>query len=65
MKILKSSNLQIIQSSNIGQATIEYILFILIMLIACSGALKVIIIAWQHKFELISKMAGALSVIFC
>ena len=48
-----------------GQATVEYVLFVLIMLIACSGVLKIIIIAWQYKFELISKITGALSVLFC
>ncbi len=30
-----------------AQAMVEYILFVLIMLIACSGVLKIIIIAWQ------------------
>lgn len=63
MKNIKSSFL--FQSSNIGQATVEYILFILIIIIACSGALKVMIIAWQYKFELISKFTGTLSVFFC
>ena len=62
---LQSSNLSIIKISNIGQATVEYILFVLIMIIACSGALKVILIAWQYKFELISKFTGTLSVLFC
>ena len=48
--------------SNISaQATVEYILFILIMLIACSGVLKIIIVAWQHKFEFISQMVGVFS----
>jgi hypothetical protein len=52
--------------SNISaQATVEYILFILIMLIACSGVLKIIIVAWQHKFEFISQMAGVFSAFFC
>lgn len=48
-----------------AQATVEYILFVLIMLIACSGILKVIIVAWQHKFEFISQMAGVFSAFFC
>ena len=48
-----------------AQAMVEYILFVLIMLIACSGVLKIIIIAWQYKFELISKITGAISVFFC
>ncbi len=48
-----------------AQAMVEYILFVLIMLIACSGVLKIIIIAWQYKFELISKITGTVSVFFC
>lgn len=66
MKRLNLSDFQIISLSACkGQATVEYILFILIMLIACSCALKIIIIAWQYKFELISKFTGTLSVLFC
>lgn len=51
--------------NKIAQATVEYILFVLIMLIACSGVLKMIIVAWQHKFELVSQMTGVFSAFFC
>ena len=52
-------------NNKIAQATVEYILFVLIMLIACSGVLKLIIVAWQHKFALISQMTGVFSAFFC
>ena len=52
-------------NKTVAQATVEYILFVLIMLIACSGVIKMIVVAWQYKFEIISKTVGVFGALFC
>lgn len=47
-----------------GQATVEYVLFTLVMFAASYGMVKVFILAWKHKFEFISFIAGISNVLF-
>ena len=47
-----------------GQATVEYVLFTLIMFAASYGMVKLFILAWQHKFEFVSFITGVSNVLF-
>ena len=51
--------------NNKGQALVEYIIFILVLLMASYGAVKLFIIAWKYKFNFIStNYGGIISVLF-
>ena len=54
---------RIINNKN-GQAMVEYVLFILVMFIASYGMIKLFILVWQHKFELVSFIVGVSNVLF-
>ena len=47
-----------------GQATVEYVLFTLVMFAASYGMVKLFVIAWKHKFEFVSLIAGVSNVLF-
>ena len=47
-----------------GQAAAEYVLFILVMFAASYGMVKIFILAWKHKFELVSLITGISNVLF-
>ena len=47
-----------------GQAAVEYVLFTLVMFAASYGMVKLFILAWKHKFEFISFIAGVTNVLF-
>ena len=47
-----------------GQAAVEYVLFILVMFAASYGMVKLFVIAWKHKFDFISFIAGVSNVLF-
>ncbi|MBO7611452.1 MAG: hypothetical protein J6T23_04490 [Elusimicrobia bacterium] len=47
-----------------GQATVEYVLFTLIMFAASYGMVKIFILAWKHKFEFVSFIVGVSNVLF-
>lgn len=47
-----------------GQATVEYVLFTLVMFAASYGMVKLFVIAWKHKFDFISFIAGVSNVLF-
>ncbi len=47
-----------------GQAAVEYVLFTLIMFAASYGMVKLFVIAWKHKFDFISFIAGVSNVLF-
>lgn len=57
-KILKTIN------NKLGQAMVEYVLFTLIMFAASYGMVKIFILAWKHKFEFVSFIAGVSNVLF-
>ena len=50
--------------NNKGQALVEYIIFILVLLMASYGAVKLFISALKHKFDFISLFYGVASVLF-
>jgi hypothetical protein len=54
---------RIINNKN-GQAMVEYVLFILVMFIASYGMIKLFILVWQHKFELVYFIVGVSNVLF-
>ncbi|MBQ4178520.1 MAG: hypothetical protein II598_02120 [Elusimicrobia bacterium] len=47
-----------------GQAAVEYVLFTLVMFAASYGMVKLFVIAWKHKFDFISFIAGVSNVLF-
>lgn len=47
-----------------GQAAVEYVLFTLVMFAASYGMVKLFVIAWKHKFNFISFIAGVSNVLF-
>ena len=47
-----------------GQAMVEYVLFTIIMFMASYGMVKLFILAWKHKFELVSFIVGVSNVLF-
>ena len=47
-----------------GQAAVEYVLFTLVMFAASYGMVKIFVIAWKHKFNFISFIAGVSNVLF-
>lgn len=51
-------------NNNQGQAMVEYVFFILVLLIASYGMVKLFILAWKYKFEFISLVSGVTSVLF-
>lgn len=51
-------------NNNLGQAMVEYVLFTLIMFAASYGMVKIFIIAWKHKFEVVSFIVGVSNVLF-
>ena len=51
-------------NNKLGQAMVEYVLFTLIMFAASYGMVKIFILAWKHKFEFISFIAGVSNVLF-
>ena len=51
-------------NNKLGQAMVEYVLFTLIMFAASYGMVKIFIIAWKHKFEFVSFIAGVTNVLF-
>ena len=51
-------------NNNLGQAMVEYVLFTLIMFAASYGMVKIFVIAWKHKFNFISFIAGVSNVLF-
>ena len=51
-------------NNKFGQAMVEYVLFTLIMFAASYGMVKIFILAWKHKFEFISFIAGVSNVLF-
>ena len=57
-KILNTIN------NKFGQAMVEYVLFTLIMFAASYGMVKLFVIAWKHKFEFVSFIAGVTNVLF-
>lgn len=50
-------------NNNQGQAMVEYVFFILVLLIASYGMVKLFILAWKYKFEFISLVSGVTSVL--
>jgi hypothetical protein len=50
--------------NNKAQATIEYVLFLLIMFAASYGMIKLFIVAWKNKFNFISVIVGISDVFF-
>ena len=57
-KILNTIN------NKFGQAAVEYVLFTLIMFAASYGMVKLFVLAWKHKFEFVSLIAGVSNVLF-
>lgn len=51
-------------NNNLGQAMVEYVLFTLIIFAASYGMVKIFIIAWKHKFEVVSFIVGVSNVLF-
>ena len=51
-------------NNKLGQAMVEYVLFTLIMFAASYGMVKIFILAWKHKFEFVSFIAGVTNVLF-
>ncbi len=47
-----------------AQATVEYVLFLLIMFAASYGMVRLFIIAWKNKFDFISVIVGVSDVLF-
>ncbi len=47
-----------------GQAAVEYVLFTLVMFAASYGMVKLFVLAWKHKFDFISFIAGVSNVLF-
>ena len=47
-----------------GQAAVEYVLFTLVMFASSYGMVKLFVIAWKHKFDFISFIAGVSNVLF-
>ena len=47
-----------------GQAAVEYVLFTLVMFAASYGMVKLFVLAWKHKFNFISFIAGVSNVLF-
>ena len=47
-----------------GQATVEYVLFTLVMFAASYGMVKLFVLAWKHKFEFVSLIVGVSNVLF-
>ena len=47
-----------------GQAMAEYVLFTLVMFAASYGMVKLFVLAWKHKFEFVSLIAGVSNVLF-
>ncbi len=47
-----------------GQAAVEYVLFTLVMFAASYGMVKLFVVAWKHKFDFISFIAGVSNVLF-
>ncbi|MBQ3834185.1 MAG: hypothetical protein II816_01535 [Elusimicrobia bacterium] len=47
-----------------GQAMAEYVLFTLVMFAASYGTVKLFVLAWKHKFEFVSLIAGVSNVLF-
>jgi hypothetical protein len=50
--------------NNFAQATVEYILFIVIIFIASCGMVKLFSLVWKYKFNIISFSAGTFNAIF-
>lgn len=51
--------------NNKGQALVEYVIFILVLLMASYGAVKLFISSWNCKFNFISTTyGGIISVLF-
>lgn len=57
-KILNTIN------NKFGQAAVEYVLFTLVMFAASYGMVKLFVLAWKHKFNFISFIAGVSNVLF-
>ena len=51
-------------NNKFAQATVEYVLFTLIMFAASYGMIKIFILAWKHKFEFVSFIVGVSNVLF-
>jgi len=51
-------------NNKLGQATVEYVLFTLVMFAASYGMVKLFIVAWKHKFEFMSFIIGVSNVLF-
>ena len=51
-------------NNKFGQAAVEYVLFTLVMFAASYGMVKLFVIAWKHKFNFISFIAGVSNVLF-
>ena len=51
-------------NNKFGQAMVEYVLFTLIMFIASYGMVKLFILAWKHKFEVVSFIVGVSNALF-
>ena len=51
-------------NNKFGQAAVEYVLFTLVMFAASYGMVKLFVIAWKHKFDFISFIAGVSNVLF-
>ena len=47
-----------------AQAAVEYVLFTLVMFAASYGMVKLFVLAWKHKFDFISFIAGVSNVLF-
>ncbi len=51
-------------NNKFGQAAVEYVLFTLVMFAASYGMVKLFVLAWKHKFNFISFIAGVSNVLF-
>jgi len=60
----QSSNLPIFKSSNSGQSTVEFVLFILLVISVSFGMLKIFAVSWKHKFEFLSLSKEILNALF-
>ncbi len=57
-------NVQSIMYNKRGQASVEFILFTLVLFAASYGMLKLFIAAWHNKFDFVSVIMGAASALF-